>query len=155
MEFINGNYRLTFEEDYEGIDINLYQLSDANSPLLYLNLKPLYEINTEYDDRLQVRDIPRYLFKDGDYYQSNVIKYNNSVQFFKISLLNVTQNILFENRTQFEKIKRIFSSSLNCYREETFISINAKSFWEKQFAKSPSFPIFYFEADKRYFLRLN
>lgn len=154
MEFIKENYRLTVEEDSEGFDINLYQINDAVSPLIYLNLKPLNTIDTEFDDKLQVRDIPRQLFNDGDYYQSSVTKYNKSEPFKKISLLDIVHTILLENKAGLKNIKRIFSSSLNCYQEENFITEDAKRFWEKQFAKHPNVPIYYFEDDKRYYLLL-
>lgn len=154
MEFIKENYRLTVEEDSEGFDINLYQINDAVSPLIYLNLKPLNAIDTEYDDKLQVRDIPRQLFNDGDYYQSSATKYNKSEPFKKTSLLDIVHTILVENKAALKNIKRIFSSSLNCYQEENFITEDAKRFWEKQFAKHPNFPIYYFEDDKRYYLLL-
>lgn len=155
MEFIKENYRLTVEEDNEGFDIYLYHIDDQVSPLIYLNIKPLCVIDTELDDKLQVRDIPRYLFNEGDYYQSSVTKHNRLEPFNRISLLNIIHFMLLENKTSLKSLKRIFSTSLNGYQEETFITENAKRFWEKQFAKFPNFPVFYFEDDKRYFLQLN
>jgi hypothetical protein len=155
MEFTSDIYTLRVEEENNEYSINLYQTSDLISPLLYLNLKPLNEINTEFDDKLQVRDIPRNQFGEGDFYQSSVTKYDKSEMFRRISLLSISHDILLQNRNQLLRIKRIFSSSLNRYKEEIFFTDLAVNFWNIQLSKSQQLPVFYFQNDKRYFLLLN
>ena len=156
MEFIKDNYRLTFLEDFEGIHINLLELNDIEklAPLIYLNLKPLNEIETDFDDKNTVRDIPRNLFKEGDFYQSSVTKYAQNI-YLNTSLLSIIHDTLLENKESLPMIKRIYSSSLNLYKEETFLSPHAINFWNIQLSKSNEIPVFYFKDDKRYVLKIN
>ncbi len=156
MEFIKNNYRLIFEIDYEGIDINLFELNDIKKsrPLIYLNLKPLNKINTDFDDKKTIRDIPRNLFNKGDFYQSSVTKYAQNT-YLKISLLSIIHEIIIDNKESLPMIKRIFSSSLNLYKEENFFTPNAINFWNIQLEKNDTIPISYFKKDKRYVLTLN
>lgn len=156
MEFIKDNYRLTLKKDYDGIDINLHELIDLenSNPLIYLNLKPLNEIDTQFDDATITRDIPRNLFIEGDYYQSSVTKYAKDIYLDK-SLLSIIHIIIIENKQSLPLIKSIYSSSLNFYKEEIFISPNAIHFWNIQLSKSNEIPISYYKKDKRYLLKIN
>ncbi|MEO0037502.1 MAG: hypothetical protein RIQ59_713 [Bacteroidota bacterium] len=156
MEFIKNNYRLTFKIDYEGIDIYLFELNDIekSTPLIYLNLKPLNKINTDIDDKNTIRDIPRKLFDKGDFYQSSVVKYAQN-NYLKTSLLSIIHDIIIDNKQSFPIIKRIFSSSLNLYKEENFFSPHAINFWNIQLSKNHTISISYFKEDKRYVLTLN
>ncbi len=154
MEFLSTDYKLILEPNDENININLYKLNDLKNSnlLIYLKLSPLHEINTDDDDKDTVRDIPRDLFIEGDYYQSATTRYaprNN------VSLLNVIHNILIENNAQLPFINNIFSSSLNEYEEENFFSDPAKNFWIKQLEKSKILPISFFEEDQRYKIIIN
>lgn len=156
MEFIKNNYRLTFVQDYEGIDINLFELNDIekSNPLIYLNLKPLNEIDTDFDDKDTIRDIPRNLFNKYDFYQSSVTKYAQN-DYLNKSLLSIIHDILLENKEALPMINRIFSSSLNLYKEETFFSPYAINFWNIQLSKSNEIPVSYLKKDKRYMLKIN
>lgn len=155
MEFIKNNYRLIFDIDYEEIDIFLYELNDIekSTPLMYLKLKPLNKINTDFDDKVTIREIPRILFNKGDFYQSSVAKYAQNI-YLKTSLLSIIHNIIIDNKDSLPMIKRIFSSSLNLYEEETFFSPHAINFWNIQLNKNDTIPISYFKEDKRYVLIL-
>lgn len=156
MEFTYDNFILRIEDDMsDGMNVNLFLSTELNSPLLYLKLSPLSEVNTELDSRDQVRDIPRHLFQKGDFYQSSVHRYASLETFLQISLLATVHDILIANRNEVKDIKRIFSSSLNRYTEETFFTDNAINFWNMQLAKSGRLPVSYFKDDKRYFLTLN
>lgn len=151
MEFIRDNYRLTLEQDYEGIDIYLFDIEDNSTPLIFLKLKPLNYIDTEFDDKTVIRDIPRHLFSEGDFYQSSVQKYHQT----KLSLLSIIHEMLIDNRDKIDFIKNIFSTSLNNYDEETFITDAAINFWDKQLEKVTKLPVTFFDEDKRYKLKIN
>ncbi|WP_439554043.1 hypothetical protein [Flavobacterium macrobrachii] len=155
MVFIRDNYKLTLEQDYEGIDIYLFDIEDDSTPLIFLKLKPLNDIDTDFDDKTVIRDIPRHLFLVGDFYQSSVAKYNNTVTYKKISLLSIIHEILLENRAKLNFLNNIYSTSLNNYKEDDFITIDAKNFWNKQLEKAPKLPISFFQEDKRYKLTIN
>lgn len=155
MEFEKNNYRLIIEKDYEEIDIYLFDIQDVSKPLIFLKLKPLNQIDTALDDKTVVRDIPRNLFSEGDFYQSSVTKYNKTVAYKKISLLSTVHEILLEKRTNLSFLNNIFSTSLNNYIEDDFITIDAKNFWDKQLKKAPNIPISFFEEDNRYKLTIN
>lgn len=156
MEFIKNNYRLKLENDYDGIDINLFELNDMqnSTPLIYLNLKPLNKINTDFDDKVTIRDIPRNLFNKGDFYQSSVTKYAQNI-YLNRSLLSIIHDIIIDNKQSLPMIKRIFSSSFNLYKEENFFSPHAINFWNIQLSKNDTIPISYFKEDKRYVLTLS
>jgi hypothetical protein len=154
MEFIEDDYRLKLEQDYEGIDIYLYEANDLN-PLLFLNLKPLNQIDIELDDKTVIRDIPRDFFAEGDFFQGSVAKYNKSDKYKKISLLSIVHDILLENKDALHFIKNIFSTSLNNYKEEDFITVDAVQFWNKQLEKATTIPSSFYEDDQRYKLKIN
>ena len=155
MEFIKDNYKLTLEQDYEGIDIYLFDLEDDSIPLIYLKLKPLNDIDTELDDKTVIRDIPRNLKTEGDFYQSSVNKYNKTDKYKKISLLAIIHDILLENHHQILFLKQIFSSSLCNYKEEVFTTEDAKDFWFMQMNKKPNLPVNYFKKNRRFVLKIN
>lgn len=155
MEFIKEKYKLTLEQDYEGIDIHLFDLEDNSTLLLHLKLKPLNEIDTEFDDKTVIRDIPRDLFKEGDYFQSSVSKFSKVDKYKNVSLLSVIHDMLIENRSQFTYLKRIFSSSLHTYAEEVFMTEAAKDFWFLQMNKKPHIPVSYFKEDRRFLITIN
>ncbi len=144
------------EFDYDGIDINLFELNDMqnSTPLIYLNSKPLNKINTDFDNKVTIRDIPRNLFNKGDFYQSSVTKYAQNI-YLKLSLLSIIHDIIIDNKQSLPMIKRIFSSSFNLYKEEIFFSPHAINFWNIQLSKNDIIPISYFKEDKRYVLTLN
>lgn len=154
MEFKKDNYRLTLVQDYEGVNIYLFEIYNIN-PLLFLNLKPLDEIDTENDDKTITRDIPRKIFSKGDFFQSSVSKFDKTDKYKHISLLSVTHEILLENKDELNFLKRIFSSSLLNYKEEVFITEEAKDFWFLQMNKKPEIPISYFKTDRRFLLKIN
>lgn len=156
MEFIKEEYKLTLEKDYEGeININLFNGDVDSTPLMYLKLKPLSEIDTEFDDQGVIRDIPRDLFNEGDYFQSSVTKYNKTDKYKNISLLALIHDFLLENNTEFIYLKRLFSSSLKNYQEEVFMTEEAKNFWFLQMNKKPNIPISYFKKDRRFLITIN
>lgn len=155
MEFIKDNYKLTLDQDYEGIDIYLFDIEDDSIPLIFLKLKPLNEVDTEFDDKTVIRDIPRDLFNIGDYFQSSVSKFNKTDKYKNVSLLSTIHDILIENRNEFTYIKRLFSSSLKNYQEEVFMTESAKDFWFLQMNKKPNIPVSYFKEDRRFLITIN
>ena len=155
MDFIYEIYTLRIEKDIECFKIYLFISVDLTNPLLYLHLKQLNEIDTGFDDKYEVRDIPRTIFKEGDFYQSNVTKHTKSETFGKTSLLAIVHHILLLNRDEINSLKRIYSTSLNNYKEENFITVDAIRFWEKQLEKAPLLPVNFYAEDKRYFIVIN
>lgn len=151
MEFKKDNYKLTLEQGEDGIDINLYNLESNTFSLISLSIKPLHQIDTSFDDKTVIRDIPRELFSSGDFYQSSVYKHHQT----KLSLLSIIHEMIVENRDKIDFIKNIFSTSLNNYNEETFITFAAINFWDKQLEKAPNLPVTFFEEDQRYKLKIN
>ena len=156
VQFVDYTQSFKIEFDYDGIDINLFELNDMqnSTPLIYLNSKPLNKINTDFDNKVTIRDIPRNLFNKGDFYQSSVTKYAQNI-YLKLSLLSIIHDIIIDNKQSLPMIKRIFSSSFNLYKEEIFFSPHAINFWNIQLSKNDIIPISYFKEDKRYVLTLN
>jgi len=151
MDFIYDIYTVRIDEDEdEGFDINLYNSDDLLNTLIYLKLKPLWQIDTSLDDKGVVRDIPRYLFNKDDYYQASTTRHTKAEQYNGLSLLSIIHNAILENTESIPEIGGVYSSSLNGYIEEGFITPKAEEFWKKQLQKAPVFPVVFFEEDNRY-----
>lgn len=146
---------MILQQDNEGITISLCSQDDKCIPLIFLSLKKLNQIDTDFDEKDSIRDIPRNLFSEGDYYQSSVTKYTKDNSFENVSLLSIIHQILIDHKKDLLFIKSIFSSSLNYYQEEVFFHPKAIHFWNMQLNKSNDIPVSYFKEDKRYMLRIN
>ncbi|MDB5024557.1 MAG: hypothetical protein JWP78_2312 [Mucilaginibacter sp.] len=144
---------LNWDNNIGEIDFNL-TAKDSNEMLIDLKLAPLWDTEEE-KERGQVYDIPRHLFREGDYYQAATQRHTAGGRFPNRSLLATIHEIILSHSGSLSEIRNIYSASDHHYQEEVFITAQRNGFWAKQLAKAGEIPVSYEEMDNRYKLVIN